>query len=255
MPYQFKKILCALLLTLCADGLSGFTQDAAGQMVHLPQHLEVQLALSALPEHLRDEATIYVLEPSKGYTLFREGSNGFITFVGRTSTRFYQAEWDYYYPSDQLIPVAYDEVGTEHHARPWFDIAEMRAEGVPASEAKKQLRERFEDGTYTNPGKGGISYMLAPIHRAYGAPEVSDDLITVSFPHYMPYAPHVTGKQLGNFDPTAGPFALNHGQHDTGPHGYLVFMLPEEQIAKIRTEQEKLLSELCAIHENWCLEG
>ncbi len=232
----------------------GAPEVATGQMVPLPQDLEVQLALSALPAHLRDDATIYVLDPKAGYTVFKEGSNGFVALVGRTSTRFYQADWDYAYPTDQLIPMAYDAVGMEFHLKPWFDLARMRAEGASPSDAKERLRAGFTDGTYRAPNKGGISYMLSPIHRAYLAPEVSGEIFTVSFPHYMPYAPHVTGKQLGNFDPTAGPFALNHGQHGAGPHGYLVFMLPVGQIAEVRTEYANLLAELCELHANWCID-
>ena len=124
----------------------GAPEVATGQMVPLPQDLEVQLALSALPAHLRDDATIYVLDPKAGYTVFKEGSNGFVALVGRTSTRFYQADWDYAYPTDQLIPMAYDAVGMEFHLKPWFDLARMRAEGASPTDAKERLRAGFTDG-------------------------------------------------------------------------------------------------------------
>jgi hypothetical protein len=38
---------------------------------------EIQLALSSLPPHLRDNATVYVLNPDKGFEVARKGSNGF----------------------------------------------------------------------------------------------------------------------------------------------------------------------------------
>lgn len=37
----------------------------------LPRELEVKLALSTLPPYLRSEATVYVLDPAKGYVLER----------------------------------------------------------------------------------------------------------------------------------------------------------------------------------------
>ncbi len=226
----------------------------AADLVELPRDLEVELALSALPEVLQDDATVYVLDPKRGYVLHRTGQNGFVNFVGRTSTRFYESQWPYDYPSDQLIPIAFDSVGAEHHMAPWFDLASMRAEGVTPQDAKRAIRERFRDGTYTVPSKGGLSYMLAPIHRAYSAPEQSDEMITVSFPHYMPYAPHVTSVQLGNDNPmNGGPFALNHGGHDTGPHGYMIFMVPLPQVDEIRTRYAGMLKQLCDLHANWCL--
>src|SRR6266699_1995778 len=50
----------------------------------LPRDLEIQLALSALPPHLRDAATVYVLNPARGFEVARPGTNGFHAFVART---------------------------------------------------------------------------------------------------------------------------------------------------------------------------
>jgi integrase len=43
----------------------------------------VRYALSALPPHLRADATTYVLDPDKGYELNHGGTNGFSCFVER----------------------------------------------------------------------------------------------------------------------------------------------------------------------------
>ncbi len=155
-------LVATLALVLSGAGCSVW----ADELVELPQDLEIKLALSALPEELQDSASIYVRDRRKGFMLHREGSNGFVTFVARTSTRFYGADWDYTYPSDQLIPIAYDSVGAKHHIVPYFDLERMRIDGVPPDEARETLRKRFSDGTYEAPTKGGISYMFAPIHRA-----------------------------------------------------------------------------------------
>src|SRR5215470_3191086 len=50
----------------------------------MPRDLEVRYALSALPPHLRADATTYVLDPDKGYELNHKGTNGFSCFVERT---------------------------------------------------------------------------------------------------------------------------------------------------------------------------
>ncbi len=58
--------------------------DMVSKLKPLPRDLEIQLALSALPPHLRDGATVYVLNPDKGYEVARKGTNGFHAFVART---------------------------------------------------------------------------------------------------------------------------------------------------------------------------
>ena len=248
----------ALRATLHAAVVAGLTISGASavfadELVELPRDLEIELALSALPKALRDEAAVYVRDPQEGFVLHREGTNGFSTFVGRTSVRFYEADWAYDYPSDQLIPIAYDRVGMAYHAKPWFDLERMRIDGLPPEEAKRTLRQRFRDGTYRAPHKGGLSYMLAPVHRAYMAPAASDEVMTVSFPHYMPYAPHIVPEALGAMDPMGRAGALDHGGEDAGPHGYLYFMAPEDQARAIRKEHAGMLDRLCGLHANWCL--
>jgi len=51
----------------------------------LARDVEIQLALSALPPHLRDNAAVYVLNPEKGFELARKGTNGFHALVARTA--------------------------------------------------------------------------------------------------------------------------------------------------------------------------
>ncbi len=138
--------------------------------------------------------------------------------------------------------------------KPWFDLERMRVQGMEPNRVKHIIRDRFVDGTYRVPNKGGISYMLAPIHRAYVDPSNNGASGTFSHPHYMPYAPNITGDQLGNYDPTnGGPFALTHGGVDTGPHGYMIFLLSEEKRRALRVEHDSMLAELCELHMNWCL--
>ena len=238
-----------LLFTLLLFADASYGED----FVELPRDLEVRLALSALPEELQSDATVYVRDPKKGFVVHRQGSNDWITFVARTSVRFHEADWEYEYPSDQLIPQAHDQVGQAHHVIPYFDIERMRIEGVAAADAKETIRQRFADGTYKAPSRGGMSYMLAPIHRAYMEPAKSNFIDTVSAPHHMPYAPHMNAATLGAMDPHGRSGILDHGNHDSGAHGYMYFMVQPDQAEAIRAKYAGLLDGLCNHHNNWCL--
>jgi len=50
----------------------------------MPPDLETDFALSSLPTYIRDSATVYLLDPEKGFYVARQGTNGFICFVLRT---------------------------------------------------------------------------------------------------------------------------------------------------------------------------
>ena len=226
----------------------------AQSLVELPQDLEVELALSALPEELQEGAAIYVRHPEQGFVLHREGSNGWMTFVARTSVRFYEADWEYSYPSDMLIPQAHTGLGLENHVQPYFDIERLRIAGTPPAEAKRILRERFANGTYKAPERSGVSYMLAPMHRAYMNPAQSDEIMTVSFPHHMPYAPYARLAELGPMDPYGRSGILDHGGEDAGPHGYFYLLIQPDQVAEIQAKYAPLVERLCNYHAGWCLQ-
>ena len=77
-------VMAALLFSLTVNAQNKQTHKGVNKIQPLPRDLEIQLALSALPPHVRDSATVYVLNPEKGFELARRGSNGFHTFVART---------------------------------------------------------------------------------------------------------------------------------------------------------------------------
>src|SRR5262245_27990432 len=87
---HFGVMFEAMAVMVCLlHSLTGICQDKYGakgtkKIQALPLDLEIQLALSALPPHLRDSATVYVLNPDKGFEIARKGSNGFHAFVART---------------------------------------------------------------------------------------------------------------------------------------------------------------------------
>jgi hypothetical protein len=68
-----KQLIVVSLLT--SLGVAG-TQPADTTIEQLPHNLETKFALSALPPAMRDQATVYLLDPKKGYQLSRQGSSG-----------------------------------------------------------------------------------------------------------------------------------------------------------------------------------
>lgn len=92
-----KQVTVFLILAALATAVGSSTRAASDSnnaaLDPLPRDLEVKLALSALPPHLRADATVYILDPKKGYILERQGTNGFSCFVERTDYTRAQARF------------------------------------------------------------------------------------------------------------------------------------------------------------------
>src|SRR5438105_2220989 len=58
-----------------------------------PREVEIELALSAAPPHLRDGAAVWVLEP-RGYVKARDGRNAFSCIVSRRGGDLFPVCWD-----------------------------------------------------------------------------------------------------------------------------------------------------------------
>ena len=74
---QAIVVVAVLLFALAAGAEDKQTPKVMNKVEPLPRDLEIQLALSALPPHLRDNATVYTLNPDKGFEVARKGTNGF----------------------------------------------------------------------------------------------------------------------------------------------------------------------------------
>ena len=221
-----------------------------GHVEPLPQDLEVQLALSALPPHLRDHATVYSLNPEQGFEVVRQGTNGFHALVARTGPDVYRGHWPFTeYPNDLLIPIAFDSAGAKANMRPLFDIAKLQSEGVSPEQAKKIIKDRYNTGVYQAPERAGISYMLSPLLRAYQNLEQDNTIGTFNFPHYMFYAPNVHNEDIGGSVPAGTyPWAFR-----PGPHGYIILRVGEKEIADINEEHEGMLARVCELKKEFCL--
>ena len=248
-------ILAAAVFSVMAGAADKQTRnDATGKIEPLPRDLEIQLALSALPPHLRDHATVYVLNPDKGFEVARTGTNGFHAFVARTGDDAFRGSWPLTkYRDDILYPISFDKAGARAQMRVFFDAAEMQANGTPPGELKRIIKDRFKTGYYKAPERAGISYMLSPILRTYYNPEASgeesDSVFTMNYPHVMYYAPNVSNEDIGGGKPAGMyPFVIM-----PGPHGYFIQPIDLTERAAITKEYEEMLARLCKIKEVWCL--
>lgn len=243
-------IIAGLFISLGAGAQNEQAAGIMGKIDPLPRDLEIQLAQSALPPHLRENATVYILNPDKGFEVAIEGTNGFHAFVARTGDDAFRGTWAFtQYRKDILYPIAFDAAGAREQMRVFFDAAAMQANATGPDELKRIIKKRFENGYYKAPERAGISYMLSPILRTYWNPEEGDTVVTVNYPHVMYYAPHVTNEDIGGG--TLGgmyPFVIM-----PGPHGYMVQPIDLTQRAIITNEHEEMLARLCRINAVWCL--
>src|SRR5580692_268719 len=151
MTTLFKKSQGAawslfLLLTCNLSVLCRAQTPSARQLDKMPADLETQLALSALPTHLRAAATVYLLDPATGYYVAQKGSNGFICFVTRT-------DWEWgEFRKDVFAPMAYDAEGARTIFPLYRDPAAMRASGkFTPQQVKDTMVSRIHKGIYKAP--------------------------------------------------------------------------------------------------------
>src|SRR5262249_13533382 len=90
----------------------------------MPAKLETEFALSALPVGMREQATVYLLDPKKGYQLSRRGTSGVTCLVERTAWE--QAD----FRNDIYVPLCYDAEGSRTYLKVIIDAAALRAQGV-----------------------------------------------------------------------------------------------------------------------------
>lgn len=241
---EFKKIALFFfaILFLCIRSAAQKTTDT--QLEKWPVDLETDFALSSLPKHLQSGATVYLLDPQKGYYVGRQGSNGFICFVSRT-----EWEWEEF-RNDLATPISYDAEGASKIFPVYMDVANMRASArFTPTQIKDSIIERIKKGIYKAPARTGMSYMLAPVMRVYPTTPDNKVAVTISMPHYMFYAPYVTFSDVGiKPDATEGPMMVNPGEwvlgERKGPYGYIIVPANETEKIKIVNDNKDLLKRL-----------
>jgi hypothetical protein len=258
-------MIVSVLLSLTASAQDRQPIKEAGKIDPLPRDLEMQLALSALPRHLRDNATVYVLNPAKGFEVARKGTNGFHAFVARIGDDTFRGSWPLTaYRNDILYPVSFDEAGAKANMRVFFDAAEAQAKGTRPEDLKRLIQERYKTHYYKAPERAGVSYMMSPILRTYINPENNEEVCTTIVPHVMHYVPNVSPEAVGAATPAPDElrYFCEHGRWRNNPdpfvifhgaHGYLIQFLGVTEREAIRNEYEGLLGRLCTMKTLWCL--
>jgi hypothetical protein len=245
-PRRF--VLPAALFLLFVDTSVVCAEQA---VTPLPEDLEIELARSALPPHLREAATVHVLRPETGFEVAVRGTNGFHALVVRNDPAFAKGDWPYpAWRDDLLVPIAFDAAGVPAQMQVLLDVAAARARGASPSDVRHQLRERFASGHYAPPARAGMAYMLSPILRAYRDGGESDAVGTFVYPHFMAYAPDVTSEEIGGGGGRGWPFVL-----EAGPHGYIIIPAGRAEREAIVAEHAAMLAQLCELRDEWCVEA
>ena len=203
----------ALILILATGPVHAETAaESSPQRVELlSQACEIELALSAAPEHLRPDATVYALG-ERGYSKVREGTNGFTCLVNRDHPRV-------------LKPTCFDREGTETIVPKILFFGRSLVAGTQVEEIRSEIEARFADGRYRSPGPG-LAYMLSRYNRPYNP---AADKLGWFPPHLMFYAPDLQGEDIG--------FQMEAWHADQslpfigyqGPHGYMIVITDDGQ--------------------------
>jgi len=236
-------MLQIVTLLLCHPQVNTTETIAPPKLERMPEGLEIRFASSAAPPHLRDNATVYVLDPAKGYVMARQGTNGASCIVVRS-------DWQWSSPpfrDDVYWPVCYDSEGSKTLLQDYFYAAELRARGMDAGQVHELVIKRFGTNAAPNPSRTGIAYMIAPIMRGYTA---APGPVTMNMPHYMFYAPGVKDTDVGGhgFDKQY-PFVLGMS---FGRDDYIILLVGEAEKSKILEDSKKLLDDLCSYRNYLC---
>jgi hypothetical protein len=219
---KYPKIVCLIVLAWLDYTALTFSQPAADIRANpitaqplpelLPREKEIELALSAAPEHLRKGAAVYVLERN-GFVKIKDSTNGFTCIVNRD------------HPLNQK-PVCFDAEGTATILPKILRVGELLMQGKPMSKIDAEIAEGFRTGQYISPRRTGVAYMLSGDIRSFNSRTGKVE----SFPpHVMFYAPNLTNADLGTTpealasDPSLPVVACQ------GPHGFTIVVNNESK--------------------------
>ena len=187
----------------------------------LPRALEIELALSAAPKPLRDEATVWVLDKI-GFAIARKGSNAFTCVVSRRA--------------GDLFPVCWDAEGTRSLLPLEVEDAQLRLSGKSGAEIEVIVTERFKSGQYHAPSRPGIAYMLSPMR--YRIDEHGGVTRSTSNPHLMFYGPNLTDTDIGG---GRGAFVF---MNRVGPDGMMIVPVGQKERDAIVSDAQSLIAQV-----------
>lgn len=245
---QIKWAAALFAISLASMAAKPESQGNATTLERMPAALETQFALSAVPPSLRERASVYLLDPAKGYYLSKQGTSSLTCIVQRTA-------WEYSdFRNDIYWPVCYDAEGARTLLKVIMDSAALRAQGMNPESMKQEISKRYRNGTYKAPQRFGVSYMAGPVMRAIGPPDMK--VRTMPMPHLMFYAPFLTNEEIGAtpdfnvFSSLRYPFIDQHGIPE---QSYMIQLIGEAETNKILSAEQPLIDALCAYRDVLCL--
>src|ERR1700746_2861892 len=146
-------VILTILISLGALKLSALSHAKNSDtttLIFLAQEQEIELALSAAPEHLRSDATVYLFG-KKGYEKVRTGKNGFTCMVNRDGNQS---------GDNDLKPTCWDTEGSATIVPVMLRVGELLAQGKTAQQIALDIDAGFSEGRFSSPRKSGIAYML-----------------------------------------------------------------------------------------------
>ena len=235
-----RMIMLSVFATLGVVGADA-TDATIEQM---PPKLETQYALSALPPAMRDQATVYLLDPKSSYQLTRQGASGVTCLVERTAWE--QAD----FRNDIYVPLCYDAAGSKTYLKVIMDAAALRIQGLNPAALKAEIEKRYKDKTYKAPDRPGVSYMVAPVMRTWMLPDWH--VHTMPMQHLMFYAPNLTDQDIGS-GPSSFPLYPFVFKEGIAEQSYMIQVVGEAERARIMTDEKPLLDQLCSYRDVLCV--
>lgn len=235
---MYKRTI-ALVCLIIGSTSALASLDKPGLPRILPLDLEIELALSAAPKHLRENATVYVLR-EEGYRLEKEGTNGFTCLVFR-GPDFTPPGWE-----NHISGWCFDKESMRTIGQVMLDRAKFYRDGLSSEEVRNEINEGFASGKYLTPRKPSVIYMLSPVNKV---PDYRTGKIFDYVPHVMYCAPNIVNDDIGipkevhtgdpNYVWSGLPFMPTNG-----PHGFIVQPLGEKECTKIVAEYNDLIEKV-----------
>lgn len=205
---------------LVAAPVAGQTTPRSSAPDHpmLPRDLEIELALNAAPKHLRDGATVLVLDAT-GYVKAREGTNAFTCVVSRRG--------------GDVFPVCWDAEGAKALLPIDLDDAKLRLAGRSIAEIDRLVADGFKSGNYRAPSRIGVAYMLSPMR--YRIDETGKVTPSNPNPHVMFYGPGLTDADIGG---VRGSLVF---MNKVGPDGMIIVPIGSKERETILNDSRPLI--------------
>jgi hypothetical protein len=135
-----------------------------------------------------------------------------------------------------------------------MDAATLRAQGMSPVALKAEIETRYRNKTYRAPERAGLSYMVGPVMRTVGPPDMKVN--TMPMPHLMFYAPNITNEDIGAVPDLSVHASLLYpfiDKQGIAEQSYVIQLIGEAEKAKIMADEKNLVAALCTYRAALCL--